>query len=51
MMDGRFDQHFAELFAASLAEGDSEGDRLPTWPLAVACLCGLVVMATGTLLT
>lgn len=51
MMDGRFDQHFAELFAASLAEGDQKGDRLQVWPLALACIGGLVVFATGALLT
>lgn len=45
MMDGRFDQQFAELFAASLSDKDKKGEPNSLWPLVVACLGGLVVFA------
>lgn len=43
MMDGRFDQQFAELFAASRADTDSK-EKLPAvWPLALACIAVLTI--------
>jgi hypothetical protein len=50
MMDGRFDQHFAELFAASLADEGKKSNSPSFWPLAVACICGLVVVASAAVL-
>lgn len=45
MMDGRFDQQFAELFATSRSEERRTGTGPFSWRLAVACICGLVVFA------
>lgn len=50
MMDGRFDQQFAELFAASLADEGKKVERPTLWPLAMACICGLVVFASTAVL-
>lgn len=47
MMDGRFDQPFADLFAASLADEGRKGAGPSVWPLAVACVCGLVLFASA----
>jgi hypothetical protein len=43
MMDGRFDQHFAQHFAASIADADKKDEQPPMLPLAMVFLCGLVV--------
>lgn len=40
MMDGRFDQHFAELFATSV-DDNGKTDLSSLWPMAMACICGL----------
>jgi hypothetical protein len=45
MIDGRFDQHFAELFAAA-----DKDDAAPLWPIALVCLLGLAVFAGTALL-
>lgn len=45
MMDGRFNQHFAELFAPSLGAKDKKAEPNSLWPLAVACVGGLVMFA------
>lgn len=45
MMDGRFDQHFAEIFAASLADEGKAGARSSLWPLVFAVCIGLAVLA------
>jgi len=45
MMDGRFDQHFAELFATSASDEAGRDERPSLWPLAVACICGLIALA------
>ena len=50
MMDGRFDQYFAEIFSASLANEGKKGGRPALWPLAVACICGLVMFASAAVL-
>lgn len=50
MMDGRFDQQFAELFAESAAEEGKKGEVPAPWPLAVACICGLCVFAAAVVL-
>lgn len=50
MMDGRFDQQFAELFAASLGDEGKKSEGNSFWPLAVACICGLIVFASTTIL-
>jgi hypothetical protein len=50
MIDGRFDQHFAELFAASLADDSRKGGGPSYWPLAAACICGIVVFASAAVL-
>jgi hypothetical protein len=50
MMDGRFDQHFAELFSASRAgQGVEDKPQVPLWPLALACLTGLALLALAAL--
>lgn len=46
MLDGRFDQQFAELFAASPGNEGNEGEGHSFWPLAVACICSLFVLAS-----
>ena len=50
MMDGRFDQYFADIFSASLANEDKKGERPVLWPLAVACICGLAIFASAAVL-
>lgn len=50
MMDGRFDQQLAELFATTLADQDKKGGPSPLWPLAVACIAGIVVFACAVAL-
>lgn len=50
MMDGRFDQQFAELFAASLADDGKNGEALSLWALVLACICGLVVFGSAAVL-
>jgi len=50
MMDGRFDQQFAALFAASLADEGKKSEGHSFWPLAVACLCSLIVFASAVFL-
>jgi hypothetical protein len=50
MMDGRFDQHFLELFATSVDDEAKEG-RLPSrLPLVFANVLGLAVCACAALL-
>lgn len=49
-MDGRFDQHFAELFASSLADESKNSEGPLFWPVAVACICGLVLFASAAAL-
>jgi hypothetical protein len=44
-MDGRFDQHFIELFATRRTPDSSNGSAPPLWPIAIACLIGIVVFA------
>jgi len=51
MMDGRFDQHFAELFAASLDTEDRTGKQPPLWPLVLACIGGLAAIALAAVVT
>lgn len=46
-MDGRFDQQFAELFTASLGDEGKKSEGHSFWPLALACICGLVVFASA----
>lgn len=46
MMDGRYDQRFAELFVASLADENRKERRPSLWPLAMAAICGLVVFTS-----
>ena len=50
MMDGRFDQRFAELFATSLADEGKIGEGSSLWPLALACLFSLIVFASAVIL-
>ena len=50
MMDGRFDQQFAELFAASRGDEGKTSDGPVFWPFALACVCGLVVFASAVVL-
>lgn len=50
MMDGRFDQKFAELFAASRTHEDRKGALALDWPLALACICSLVVFVLSAIL-
>jgi hypothetical protein len=50
MMDGRFDQQFAQLFAAPRADEGKKGEGHLFWPLAVACLCGLILVASAAIL-
>ncbi len=50
MMDGRFDQQFAELFAASLADESKKSEGPPFWPLALSCVCGGIVFAVTVIL-
>jgi hypothetical protein len=50
MMDGRFDHHFAELFAAAPADEGGKGGRPPLLPLAMARLSSLVPAIAATLL-
>ncbi len=54
MMDGRYDQQFAELFVASLADENRKERRPSLWPLtmaiAMAAICGLVVFTSTALL-
>ncbi len=46
MMDGRFDQHFAKLFAASIAEDGGKDGPSSMWPVAFASIVGLALFAT-----
>lgn len=41
MMDGRFDQHFAELFASSRDDAPNDQENSSLLPLALACILGL----------
>lgn len=50
MMDGRFDQQFAELFATSLADERKDNRRASLWPLAAACIFGLAVFASSVVM-
>jgi hypothetical protein len=50
MMDGRFDQQFAELFATSLADEGKDNRRASLWPLAAACIFGLAVFASSVVM-
>lgn len=50
MMDGRFDQQFAELFATSIANEGKKGARPLFWPLAAAWICGLALFACAAVL-
>lgn len=50
MMDGRFDQQFAELFAASVADKGKKGERLSRWPLVFAVVAGLSVFVCTAVL-
>jgi hypothetical protein len=50
MIDGRFDQHFAELFATSQADADPGTQRLLRWTVLAASLAGLVATVVATLL-
>ncbi|WP_170971936.1 hypothetical protein [Rhodobacter sp. SY28-1] len=45
MIDGRFDQHFAEVFAASNAEDDPQFARVLRRIVLVASLLGFVAAA------
>lgn len=45
MMDGRFDQHFVELFAASRQDERDDAEHTALLPLAIACVLGLVFFA------
>lgn len=50
MMDGRFDQHLAEIFAASLADEGTKSERSSLWPLMFACFFGLAVFVCASVL-
>ncbi|MCT8331487.1 hypothetical protein [Albidovulum sediminis] len=46
-MDWRFDQQFAELFAASLADEGGKGTHPSLWPLIFVSVFGLAVFAVA----
>jgi hypothetical protein len=50
MMDGRFDQQFAEHFAAPLADESKKSEGPAFWPLALSCIFGRVVFAVTVIL-
>lgn len=50
MMDGRFDQQFAELFAASRADEGKNNGPASLWPLAANCILGLAVFASSVVM-
>ncbi len=50
MMDGRFDQHFAELFAGSTADDSGKSGRVSLWPTALAIVAALVIVAVAAFL-
>lgn len=50
MIDGRFDQHFAELFAESLADKDQDPGQFSPWPMLLVCLVGSIVVGSAVLL-
>jgi hypothetical protein len=47
VMDGRFDQQFAELFAESLSDQNGKAGLPALWPWALAGICGLVVIVAA----
>jgi hypothetical protein len=49
MTDGRCDQHFVELFFTTAADEDGKGGQPSFWPLAMACIGGLVPAIAATL--
>jgi hypothetical protein len=50
MMDGRFDQQFAELFAALRADEGKKNGFASLWPLAAACIFGLAVLSSSVMM-
>lgn len=50
LMDGRFDQQFAELFVASLGDEGKKSEGPSFWPLALSPICGAIVFAFAVIL-
>lgn len=50
MMDGRFDQQLAELFAASRADEGKNNGSASLWPLVAAYIFGVVVFANSVVM-
>lgn len=44
-MDGRFDQHFIELFVTSGTPDLAEREQRAIWPFAVAGFAGIILFA------